>query len=159
MNLAIHLTDTLYFNPQGSSPAFLFHHALCFLHYLCVLYCEAVHDTIPAFPSETLFMSEKFPRRLTSIETPKTHLCWFIPDLSSKAGNFNWCFTGSVALCAGSYSTTVIFHCGQTWTQSLTTALGIWRNFSQGCFSLLHQSCVHWFGFMCDPKLLTSASM
>lgn len=96
------------------------------------------------------------PNWNTKSTVSKALLCQFIVDLSGKSWVIRktsidvlWGAWPSVQC----YRITVIFHCGQTWNQSVTTALGIWRYFSGGCFSLLHQSCVHWFGFMWWPDI------
>lgn len=167
MSHAIYLTDTLYFIPQGSNlHSFVFLITSCPLRVLLANGMATVRDTPPA-PIQSSFHVGKLSVMAglnwnTKPAVSKAPLCRFIHDLSGKS----WVIRkASIDVLWGAwpsaqrYSITVIFHCGQTWTQSLTTALGIWRYFSLGCFSLLHHSSVHWFGFMCDPKLFTSALM
>ncbi len=148
MSLAIYLTDTLYFYPQGSTDQW---HGNSTWHFTCL------HPKFLSCRKVSMMAGVNWN---TKPAVSKAPLCWFILDLLGKS----WVIRkASIDVLWGAwpsvqcYSITVIFHCGWTWTQSLTTALGIWRYFSRGCFSLLHHSCVRWFGFMCDPKLFTSA--
>lgn len=162
------------FTPRVQLLSFLFHRdqtPFCLITScpLCVLLTSGmvtVCDTTPVFIQRSFHVGKLSVMAGLNWNTKpvvsKAPLCRFILDLLGESWVIRkvsidvlWGAWPSVQC----YSTTVIFHHARTWSQSLTSALGIWRYFSWGCFSLLHQSCLHWFVFMCDPKLFTSASM
>lgn len=175
MSLAIYLTDTLYFYPQGSLLFFsiMTGHFFCSPHYFsstvrftdqwhgnsmwdstclhpdCLSCPDSFCDDWPKLKHKNLqFQRPHFPSLYLT--------CWKSHGWFGKLWLMFYGEHGPQC-----YSISVIFH--QTWTQSLTTGLGIYRYSSRGCFSLLHQSCLLWFLFVFDPKLFccftTSASM